>query len=789
MKNYTYVAVYQRIENEKLKNVNKKILNILLVQLLILSFVFSKTDPIITNNAKIIGIVINRETTTPIQYATVTLINNKSNEIISGQLTDIDGYFFLDNPIKGDYCIEVDFIGFISYIENSFIYNPDLSPILDLGIISIEPKALQLSEIKVGAERSLYNVTVDKKIYVIDQMKTTSGGTCCDVMNKVPSLSLGPNGEISLRGSQNVSVLINGKRAGILGDERKVCAVAVPVPASMIDRVEIITSPSAEYDPDGMTGIVNIILKEENVSGYNGELSINVGNRNTLNLSSTLSYRKNKLNLFSKFGADILEQRRNGYRVTTNSTNVSDSLDSRNVKDDELYFINLGTKYDVSERMLFSSEAKFTQYYQNALDTTYSYEDDGNQNGTIQVDSQIDGFARVYNLGLYTNFLNDSKLTIELSYDDQKKNENRDVVNTVPTSTVESSEYQLNLSKLILKADYYHKLSDKLQYETGYKGRFNAHDKNYDIDNSTRIDEDIHALYGTVTFALTDKLQSKAGVRLEQVLSNIAYQTSATPIAKTPNNYDHVYPSAYLAYIISPYSNLKFAYSTRVTRPELKMLDPFPQNQSILIDTVGNPSLKPEFVDAFEISYTLTKDKYKTDLSLYHHNIKNAIQWYDDDNEITYKNSGQGSLNGIDIMLKVSPLAFWDFTFTGNYYSSKIQGSTEDDLNGNTSGGIIRGLSMFKMPNGGNLELSSAYQLPKKITTGMVWPDGKFTFDMAYQISLFDDKLKLTCKAINIFDSDIYEQNITSNNNEIQSYRKYDNRTFYITIQYKFGNI
>ena len=753
-----------------------------------LHFTFSETKPLVENNTIIVGTIINSETNKPIQYASVTLIDNQSNEIISGQLTDIDGYFTLSNSKKGNYRIEVKFIGFTPLIGDDFIFDPSLSSMFDFGTVSIQPKALELSKIEVNAERPLYEVTVDKKVYIIDQMKTTSGGTCCDVMKKVPSLALGPNGEISLRGSQNVSVLINGKRAGILGDERKVCAVAVPVPASMIDRVEIITSPSAEYDPDGMTGIVNIILKEENISGYNGELSINVSNRNQLNLGSTVSYHNNKLNLFSKFGADILEQTSNGYRVTINSNDI-DSLDSRNVKDNELYFINLGTKYDVSERMLFSSEAKFTQYYQNTLDTTYSYEDGDSQEGTIQVDSQINGFARVYNLGLYTNFLNDSKLTLEFSYDDQKKDENWDVDDTISDSPKPSTEYQLDLSKMILKADYYHKLSDNLQYETGYKGRFNYHDKNYDIDNGTRIDEDIHALYGTATFALTDKLQSKAGVRLEQVLSNVAYKTTGTPIEKIPNNYNHVYPSAHLAYIFNPFSNLKFGYSTRVNRPELKMLDPTPQYQSTLIDTVGNPSLKPEFVDAFEVSYTLTQDQYKTYMSLYHHNIKNVIQWYDDNNEITYKNTGHGSLNGIDIMLQVSPLAFWDFTFTGNYYSSKIHGSSEDDLNGNTSGGIIRGLSMFKIPNGGNLELSSTYQLPKKITTGMVWPDGKFTFDMAYQISLYDDQLKLTCKAINIFDSDIYEQNITSNNNEIHSYRKYDNRSLFITLQYKFGNI
>ncbi len=173
--------------------------------------------------------------------------------------------------------------------------------------------------------------------------------------------------------------------------------------------------------------------------------------------------------------------------------------------------------------------------------------------------------------------------------------------------------------------------------------------------------------------------------------------------------------------------------------------------------------------------------------------IKDIIQGYYDinNNHVTYNNSGQGSLNGVDIMLKISPLTFWDFIFTSNYYSSKITGGTDDNLNGNTSGGIIRGISMFKMPNGGNLELSSTQQLSKKNTAGTL--EGKFNLDMAYQISLYDDRLKLTCKAINILDNDIYDQNIEIIDNNvvtnIQSYKKYNNRTFYITIQYKFGNI
>ncbi len=374
------------------------------------------------NNSGITGIVIQSDSKKPIQFAAATLVRTQDEEVEAGELTDENGFFSLKAVPAGEYHLEVDFIGFLPFIGKPFQYDPSVEPDIYMGQITLQLKVLEADLIEVNAERPLYEATVNKKVYVIDKLKTTSGGTCCDVMKKVPSLDLGPNGEISLRGSENVAVLVNGKRAGILGDERKSCAVAVPIPAAMIDRVEIITSPSAEYDPDGMTGIVNIILKEDKVSGYNGELSINAGSTNKLNLGSTFSYRNNKLHLFSKFSTEMLEHRGNGYRVI----NADERENYRNVKDNKLYFINLGSKYDVSERMLFASEAKFTRYYRNTLDSTYSSQID-----PIYVDSQGDGFAKVYELGLYTNFLNDSNLVLEISYDGQEKDENRDAVGAV----------------------------------------------------------------------------------------------------------------------------------------------------------------------------------------------------------------------------------------------------------------------------------------------------------------------------------------------------------------------
>ncbi len=178
------------------------------------------------NNSGITGIVIQSDSKKPIQFAAATLVRTQDEEVEAGELTDENGFFSLKAVPAGEYHLEVDFIGFLPFIGKPFQYDPSVEPDIYMGQITLQLKVLEADLIEVNAERPLYEATVNKKVYVIDQLKTTSGGTCCDVMKKVPSLDLGPNGEISLRGSENVAVLVNGKRAGILGDERKSCAVA-----------------------------------------------------------------------------------------------------------------------------------------------------------------------------------------------------------------------------------------------------------------------------------------------------------------------------------------------------------------------------------------------------------------------------------------------------------------------------------------------------------------------------------------------------------------------------------
>ena len=163
------------------------------------------------NNSGITGIVIQSDSKKPIQFAAATLVRTQDEEVEAGELTDENGFFSLKAVPAGEYHLEVDFIGFLPFIGKPFQYDPSVEPDIYMGQITLQLKVLEADLIEVNAERPLYEATVNKKVYVIDQLKTTSGGTCCDVMKKVPSLDLGPNGEISLRGSENVAVLVKIK--------------------------------------------------------------------------------------------------------------------------------------------------------------------------------------------------------------------------------------------------------------------------------------------------------------------------------------------------------------------------------------------------------------------------------------------------------------------------------------------------------------------------------------------------------------------------------------------------
>ncbi len=742
---------------------------------------------------KITGTVKQHGTMSPVQFATVTLIRTSDENIEMGQLTGNEGYFSFLNVPDDEYRIEVKFIGFDSYWSSPFKIDRHHKEKM-FGEIFIEQGSIEYEEINVTAEKKILEVKADKKVFNIDNLKATSGGTCCDVIKKVPGVEVAADGTISLRGSSNVSVLVNEKRAGILGTDRSTNAVAVPIPASMIERVEIITNPSSEFDPDGMTGIINFVLKDENIKGYNGEVTANVGNSDKLNIGSTFSYRFPKTTLFSKTNyesANHVGNTKNDITIFQNSQEIDRMIhNSSNNRHAELYYYNGGFKHSLTDNHLFTAEGSYIKkngsidkqidLSQTSIDSTWTI----NSEFTNEVDAYVLG------IGSFNSFDNNSELDVEYFQDIQDENQNKSV------NLSDKIEDSILQDRKIFTIDY------RLQYkafhiESGYKGRYNTFNKNQNDGSnisSFSFSEGINALYGLTSFKWNEKINFKFGLRYEWVENEIGLSKNLII-----DRYNKLYPSAYITYSLNPFTQIRTSFSSRVNRPSAKQLDPYSQSDSFSsVDTLGNSLLKPEFTNLVEFGFSKTFNNVKLDMTSYNHFIQDPIQWVEefDDNTLsnfTFENSGSGILNGVEGLLKYSPIHDLELRITGNYFRLKTVESINPKLNGITSGGYGRLIASYKTHGFGEFEVNGTYKTRRDSPQGYQWGNGKFVLDIAYQLSVLDDHLRITLKGVDLLDNDIFESNL---NNYIQNqeshsynYEKHDVRTYYVSMIYKFGNI
>ncbi len=718
--------------------------------------------------AKVNGTVKQTGTMGPVEFATVTLIRSVDEKIVLGQMTDNEGYFAFHNVPEGNYRIVVKFIGFDSFWSLPFELCNQNHPEKTFGDIFIEQSSLEGEEVNVTAQKKMLEVKADKKVFNLDDHKATSGGTCCDVIKKIPGVEVGADGTISLRGSTNVSVLVNEKRTGILGTDRSTNAVSVPVPASMIESVEIITNPSSEYDPDGMTGIINFVLKDEEISGYNGEVTVNAGNTNKFNMGSSFSYRLPNTTLFAKTNYEKAEHSGNSIHeyILENS-----SVTSTNIRNSKLNYYNGGIKHSFTKNNLFTIEGSLIKN-NGSIDKSLNTGDE------TLFSNEID--AHVFGIGSYNSFNKYSALDAEYSHDVQ--NESQELTDHLVTT-----DGSIIQDRKVLTLDYRTKVND-IHVETGFKGRLNSFDKQQN-DDVFVFNEDIYALYSLTSFRWNERANVKLGLRYEWV---------NTKIDNISGNYSKLYPSAHFTYSLNPFTQFRTSFGSRVNRPSAKQLDPTPRIDSFSItDTIGNPYLEPEFVNLIEFGVTKTINNVKFDLTSYNHFIQDPIQWVENIDELnpfySFENSGSGILNGVEGLIKLDPFRDVELRLTGNYYVLETKEASNSQLNGITKGGHSRLIASYKTQNFGEFEINGTYKSKQESPQGYQWENGKFVLDFAYQLSILDDHLRITFKGVDLLDNDIFESNLSYDSGDgerqVYNYEKQDQRTFYLSMVYKFGSI
>lgn len=689
--------------------------------LLLSNLVFAQNQAI-----QFTGKVIDSQSQQPIEFATIMVADVRSKTAITGGSTDLDGNFELNAPTSEVY-LEISFIGFDKQTITDFTVDKGK---VNLGTIQLSENSKTLDEVVVRAEKSQTEFKLDKRVFNVGKDLSSAGGSAFDVLNNVPSVNVSIEGEISLRGSNGVQVLINGKPSVLTSEQGNALGT---ITADMIEKIEVITNPSAKYDAEGTSGIINIVIKKEERKGLNGSVSINTGVPHNHSIGLSLNRRTEKFNLFSQIGV--------GYRELPNDveSNNLDSLDLFSVgeqfRNENFYNLILGTDYHINERNVLTLSGYFAYEIEDQpSETEFSLLDD---TGNLVSDWIREETTEATN----------PKFQYELQYKrDFKDNEDhvllfsalgnffgKDQSSVFQNTTLSgenrdrTQETRTNFGEAIytFKLDYSKPFSEKVTMETGAQYVFNDVSNDFevldfvdgewiadpDFTNVFEYDQKVLGVYATGAYE-GEKIGVKAGLRVE----NTALNTFLINTNEANNqNYTNLFPSFHTSYKLNDQFSLQAGYSRRIFRPRLWDLNPFFNIRNEFNIRTGNPDLLPELTDSYEIASIYIIGQTSLNFSIYHRYTTDVIERIPiiEGNVTTTTpfNLGTNRSTGAELNFKFSPKKWITFNGDINYNYFDRKGSTDEftfDFSADRWTSKLN--TKFKLPADFDFELTGQYQ-------------------------------------------------------------------------------
>jgi len=582
------------------------------------------------NQISITGNIIDSNTKEPLEYATVVL-NNLETKQLSGGITDEKGNFTI-KIIPGTYDISFEFISFKTIKISKKIINSSLN----FGTIKLSEDSDKLDEIVIIAEKSTVEIRLDKRIYNVGKDMTVKGGSASDVLDNVPSVDVDVEGNVSLRGNENVRILIDGKPSALVGLSGS--DALRQLPANAIERVEVVTSPSARYDAEGTAGILNIILRKGVATGLNGSLNTTIGDPIQYSIASNINFRTKKINFFTNLG--YRNSSSPGKFLTNLSTFENESVNSLRIEDRDFerkrngYNINLGLEYFLSN--------------ESSITGTYFYRDSGNKNlstNAIQVfdvnnileysdvrvqdEDEIDETSQI-SLN-YTNNINNSghKLTIDFQYSDSKEIETAFIDDSLASEKNITTE---NSKSTLIQSDYVLPIGEHMQFELGYRGDFQDLNSNFLVNRIPELDFNPS---NNLTFKQNvNAIYSQFGNKINKFSYLLGLRTEITDVkvrlTNTNENFDYryteVFPTINFGLERTDNQSFTLGYSRRLRRPRYWYLNPFESRNSQNVIYKGNPGLIPTFTNSFDLGFLQKIGKLTLNSSIYFQHSVNAIQ-------------------------------------------------------------------------------------------------------------------------------------------------------------------
>ncbi|WP_149206546.1 outer membrane beta-barrel family protein [Flavobacterium johnsoniae] len=768
------------------------------------------------NKVKVTGKVFEKVTKQPLEYATISIMAPNDTKVIAGGITNPKGEFEVA-VAPGTYDIKVEFISFKSTEIKQKIIQDDTN----LGVVNLSEDAAQLNEVVVRAEKSTVEIKLDKKVYNVGQDMMVKGGTVSDVLDNVPSVSVDSEGNVSLRGSDNIRILIDGRPSQAIN----VAEALRQLPADAIEKVEVITNPSARYDAEGGSGIINIILKKGKNQGFNGTFIASTGLPETYGLSANVNYKTEKLNYFTTAGYNYRTNEGGGLTNTSyyNADGspkgyLDEDRDTKRIRNG--FNARGGVEWTITPTTFWTNAINYQKNTGEDKDLiNYNNFDAARAftGSTYRLNNTDTGSENVeFTSNLIKNF-NDKghKLTADLSVSRNTDNSDGIITASPNFNTTLNDQVQ---KQVLLQADYVLPLGKGSQFEAGYKGSFGdlnneyyVTDENYVKDpnksNTLEYKENINALY-TQYGLKVNKFSYLFGLRWEDtniqvnLLDNSQFNTK---------KYNNLFPSAFISYEISDQSNLTASYSKRLTRPRGRFMNPALNYSSNINIFQGNPDLDPSLTDKYDVGYIKRWEKVTFSTSAYFENTKDVFSFVRTPNGDNVDgipvilsrpiNLGREQKYGFEFTFNYTPFKWWRLNSNFNLYNVKTTGeNTYTDTQGNL---VVQNLdnqantwfarinSKVTLPYKIDWQLNGTYNGEQKTAQGKNLD--QFSMNTALSKDILKDKATIAFNISDIFNSRImrsytYLQNDTTlESQKSYSEMQFRKRQFNLSFTYRFN--
>ena len=819
--------------------------------LLIAVSLSAQQRPDVLKIGKITGQIIDSQTNNPLEYATIAIFRERDSTLVTGTITNQNGNFQITDIPVGKYYAKIDFLGYKTLIKSGLIITME-NPEIKLRKITIEPSASTLEGVNIVAEKTLYQNQIDRKIINPDKDIMSAGGTALNVLESAPSVDVDVEGNVSLRGNTSVTILIDGRPSGYSGESAG--DLLQQIPANAIDRVEVLTNPSSKYNPEGITGIINIVMKKSSFGGFNGSANVGVGTMLDYGAGANFNYRNEKLNFYSNVGVNKRKWEMSG-RSYRESYYGIDTIKYEQISPYKSNGTSLsarvGTDFYINRKNTFTltgslnggprkGDQRADNYFTNNDGDLYYY--------TINKD---DNKRFSYNAGaLWEKTFTDRNhfLLFDASFG-KRKNDGSSVYEEYPlwNDTLWYNSYGHRETKtngytqdFEGKIDYAMPVNGGGKLEVGGSARLRTIENGMEqmsyllfIPDDPLLDptsfffrpdynfiyhENIYGLYAQYG-AKTGKFSYQAGLRGEAANTKSDLTGAAhicefefdnyfkpipvnSPVWDTsyqdnlkPQDYLQLYPTAFLMYQLTDKNELKLNYSRRVNRPGPWNLNPYQDLSDPMNIRMGNPELKPEYINSLELDYFRYLKTGNASATLFYRNTTDVISRVtkvdsDGVSTSTWANLDTNDAYGLELNFNSKFFSMWSLNAGANFGYYKLNGNLSalnQSISRDGFSWTLRANNSFQVAEMTALQFNARYVGPRVTAQGEF--KGYFSGDIGFKQDFLQKTLSLTLRVSNVFNTMKFASTSESEHFYQEFSRTPKACVGYLTLTWKFGNM